>query len=137
MRSLRKIINQQTKPYLLIGGSVYVFELVIILLAQTWGANPVWAIGIGFCFGTLLSFGLQKFITFGDKRVQHKIIAAQLIATCALVVFNFVFTLVVAKLLTPFLPAILSRTIALGITTLWNFYIYKNHIFKVPSNFVY
>src|SRR6266536_1557344 len=110
--------------YLIIGGSVYLFELAVIIVAQAFGAGPVLAVGVSFILGTLVSFVLQKFVTFGDKRTHHKIVAAQLIATCLLVVFNFGFTLLVTRLLSPPLLPVITRTLALGITTIWNFYLY-------------
>jgi putative flippase GtrA len=77
-----------------------------------------------------MSFCLQKFVTFGDNRIHRHILASQFEATLALVVWNFVFSIDVAKLLEGHLPAVVSRTLALGITTIWNFYLYKTRIFK-------
>jgi len=120
--------------YVVVGGSVYVFELAAIVVAQAWGASSVWAVALSYWLGTLVSFGLQKFVTFGDKRLHHKILIPQFIATCLLVLFNFGFTVLVTKLLSPPLPAMGSRTIALGITVIWNFYLYKTKIFKTPND---
>jgi len=46
------------------------------------------------------------------------------------VLFNFGFTLALTKLLEHVLPAVVTRTLAVGMTTLWNFYLYKTRIFK-------
>jgi putative flippase GtrA len=89
------------RRYLLVGGSVFIFELLVIVVAQWLGAKPILAVGISFCLGTLMSFLLQKVVTFGDRRLHHKIIVPQLIATCVLVLCNFGFTLLVTQLLTP------------------------------------
>ena len=123
----------QGSRYLKVGVSVYIFELVVIITAQHYGASAVLAVGLSFWLGLLLSFGLQKFITFSDKRMHHKILTLQIIAFSALVLFNFGFTLLVTKLLTPDVPAYVSRTVALGASTIWNFYLYKTHIFKNVS----
>lgn len=119
--------------YLLVGGSVYVFELAVIVVAQHQGAGPVMAVAWSFVLGTLVSFLLQKLVTFGDKRMHHKIVLPQLVAVCLLVAFNFGFTLLAAKLLAHAMPAVASRTIALLITTIWNFYLYRTRIFKNPG----
>lgn len=103
------------------------------MVAQLLGAGPVMAVAISFILGTLVSFFLQKLVTFGDKRLHHKVVVPQLVATCLLVAFNFGFTLLVTKLMAHVWPAIFSRTLALGITTIWNFYLYKTHIFKQDS----
>ncbi len=115
--------------YLLIGGSVYLLELVVIFVAQQFGANAVVAVGLSFWVGLVVSFILQKFVTFSDQRLHHRILIPQIIAFSCLVLFNFSFTIGVAKLLTGIVGPAVSRTIALGITTIWNFYLYKTRIF--------
>ncbi len=130
---LAKLFVLLEKPgvrYLLVGGSVYVFELAIIIMAQHLGAGAVIAVAWSYILGTLVSFLLQKLVTFRDRRMHHKILIPQLIAASLLVLFNFGFTLLVAKLLTHITPAVVSRTLALLTTTLWNFYLYRTKIFE-------
>ena len=133
-------INPKTalsKPfgrYLVIGGSVYLLELVIIIVAQSaFHTSALVAVALSFWLGLITSFILTKFVTFGDKRTQSHILIPQLIAVTLLVLFNFGFTLLVTSLLKNILPAVASRTLALGITTIWNFYLYKTRIFKTDE----
>jgi putative flippase GtrA len=137
LANLLKLLEKPGYRYLLVGGSVYAFELAVIIIAQLLGASAVVAVAISFCLGTLTSFILQKLITFRDKRMHHKVVLPQLAATCLLVVFNFSFTLLVTKQFQHHLPAVVSRTIALLITTIWNFYLYKTRIFKTADEIVY
>lgn len=135
-----KIKNLLSRPgyrYVIIGGSIYVLELIIIVIAQQLGASAVVAVGISFWIGLLISFALQKLVTFNDKRMHHKVLLPQIMAYSLLVLFNFGFTILVAKLLSDIVPAVVTRTIALGITTIWNFYLYKTRIFKADGNPVY
>lgn len=132
LEKIRKL-SPEFKRYLIIGISIYLFELVVIVVAQAWGASAVFAVGLSFWLGLIVSFLLQKLVTFGDKRLHHKILIPQIIAFSLLVLFNFGFTILVTKLLVSFIPAVLTRTLALGITTLWNFYLYKTRIFKPPG----
>jgi putative flippase GtrA len=128
-----KLLHLLKKPgvrYLLVGGTVYLFELVVILVAQHQGASPVAAVAWSYILGTAVSFLLQKLVTFSDKRMNHKILLPQLMATVLLVLFNFGFTIAVTKLLANILPAVISRTLALLTTTIWNFYLYRTRIFK-------
>lgn len=134
---LRLLLQRPGYRYLLVGGSVYVFEIAVILVAQWFGAGQVLAVAISFCLGTIVSFWLQKLVTFSDKRLHHKILATQFITTSLLVAFNFIFTLLVVKLLASYVVAVVSRTIALAITTIWNFFLYKTRIFKSDSVPVY
>jgi len=62
------------------------------------------------------------------------VVIPQIIAFCVLVLWNFGFTLLVAHILADLVPVAVTRTVALGITTIWNFYLYKTHIFKGPND---
>lgn len=128
--SLADKLKGPTGRYLVVGVSVYVFELVVIYLAQAAGTSSLVAVGLSFWLGLIASFVLQKFFTFSDKRVHHTILLPQIVAVSLLVLFNFGFTLLMTHLLEPIVPAAISRTIALGVTTIWNFYLYKTKIFK-------
>jgi putative flippase GtrA len=130
VNTIKGLLKKPGYRYLIVGGSVYVFEILVIVAAQALRAGPVLAIAVSYILGTLVSFFLQKLLTFGDKRMHHRILIPQLVATVLLVVWNFSFSLLVARLLAHHTPAIISRTIALGITTIWNFYVYKTKIFK-------
>lgn len=115
--------------YLVIGGSVYLIEIAIIIVAQRAGMAATPAVGLAFWSGLILSFLLQKMVTFHSHSLHHHILLPQLAAFSALVLFNFSFTLLMTELLAELLPATVIRTIALGITTVWNFYLYKTRIF--------
>ena len=137
MAKLRALLQKPSGRYLFVGGSVYVFELLVIVVAQALGASAVWAVAISFCLGTAVSFWLQKLVTFGDKRMHHRILIPQMIATALLIGWNLGFSVLVTKLLEHQLPAVVTRTLALAITTIWNFYLYKTRIFKSEDNPVY
>lgn len=133
LAKIQALLARPGYRYLLVGGSVYVFELLVIVVAQWLGASAVWAVAISFCLGTLVSFLLQKLVTFGDKRMHHRILVPQLIATILLVLWNLGFSVLVTKLLQNHLPAVATRTLALLVTTIWNFYLYKTRIFKTGN----
>jgi putative flippase GtrA len=130
VNKLQAMLQKPGYRYLIVGGSVYIFELLVIVVAQALGASAVWAVAISFCLGTLVSFFLQKLVTFSDKRMHHRILIPQLIATTLLILWNLGFSVLLTKLLQSHLPAVATRTLALGITTIWNFYLYKTRIFK-------
>ena len=137
---LNKFRLDPQKPshrYLIIGVSVYLFELLVIIVAEQLGANSVLAVGLSFWLGLIVSFILQKVVTFKDKRTHHRVLLPQIIAFSLLVLFNFGFTILVTELLTGIVPAVVTRTLALGITTIWNFYLYRTKIFKTDDNPVY
>jgi putative flippase GtrA len=137
LQLVRTLWRKRGVRYLLVGSGVYVLEVGVIVLAQRLGASSVWAVGIGFWVGLAMSFVLQKFVAFGDKRTHRRILLLQIVAVCLLVLCNFGFTLLVTKLLSPRVPAVVSRTIALAITATWNFFLYKTRIFKSEDDLIY
>lgn len=130
MGRVKTLLGRRGVRYLLVGGSVYAFELALIVIAQALGASAVWAVAISFAFGAVASFLLQKLVTFGDKRMHRKVVSLQFAALCLLLAWNFTFSVLLTKLLENVLPTMVTRTIALGITVIWNFYLYKTRIFK-------
>ena len=118
--------------YVVVGGSTYVLELIAIVVAQRLGASAVVAVAVSFWLGLLVSFTLQKLVTFEDKRTHHRVVVPQITAFALLVSFNFAFTILVTKLLEHVLPVVAIRTLAIGTTTMWNYYLYKTRIFRVP-----
>lgn len=130
-------LSKHAQRYLVIGVSVYLAELLIIVIAQQAGASATGAVALSFWLGLGLSFGLQKTVTFGDKRMHHKVLLPQIAAFSLLVLWNFGFTLLLTDLLSPPVPPTITRTIALGITTLWNFYLYKTRIFRGTPDGIY
>jgi putative flippase GtrA len=127
---IQSLLRRTGYRYFIIGGSVYLLELVIIVVSQMLGASPVLAVSLSFWIGLLTSFILQKTVTFSDKRTHHRVLLSQTFAFALLVAFNYCFTVLLTKLLADQLPLVAVRTLALLITTIWNFYLYKTHIFK-------
>jgi putative flippase GtrA len=136
MEKIHQLFHKPVGRYIFVGGSVYVIELVVIIVLQELGIGSLIAVGISFWVGLVISFIMQKLITFRDKRAQRRVLIPQVIAFTLLVLFNFGFTLLVTKLLAPPLPAVLTRTIALGVTTIWNFYLYKSRIFNMRDELI-
>ena len=134
---VRKMLGRPSGRYLLIGVSVYIFELVIIFITMKLGVSAIIAVGLSFWLGLIVSFILQKFVTFKDTRTHHRVLVPQILAITLLILWNFAFTIILTSLLVNLLPAFLIRTVALGITTAWNFYLYKRRIFTSDNGTVY
>lgn len=127
---LRSKANLATYRYLAVGLGVYLIELCVIFIAQASGGSDLFAVGLSFWIGLIVSFILQKFVTFRDSRTQSKIVLFQIAAVVALVLFNFAFTLICTSLLASVLPVFIIRGGAIAVTTMWNFYLYKSRIFR-------
>lgn len=136
LRTILTNLSPAMKRYLIVGVNIYLLELFVIFIAQRLGANAVVAVGLSFWIGLSVSFIMQKFFTFSDKRVHHRILIPQIIAFSLLILFNFGFTVLVTKLLADIIPPYITRTLALGTTTIWNFYLYKTRIFRTDTALV-
>lgn len=130
MHKAKDLLKLPKYRYIIVGGGVYLLELLIIWLLVRCGTSSLMAVTVSYWIGIISSFLLQKIITFGDRRMHHRIVVPQAIAFGLLVLFNFGFTLLMVKILSDVMPAGFARTLALGITVVWNFYLYKTRIFK-------
>jgi putative flippase GtrA len=131
MQKIKKLLLRPGIRYLIIGGSVFGLELLIIIIAQAYfDASAVVAVALSFWIGLVVSFLLQKLVTFGDTRLHRRVLLPQIVAFCLLVLWNFGFTVLVTQLLAGTIPAVIIRTLTLAATTSWNFYLYRTRIFK-------
>lgn len=128
--NVKKLLDLPVSRYILVGGLSYVIEIGFIYLLVMSGVDRILAVAIGFWIGFFLAFCLQKIIAFRNKTSEAKQVVKQSVLYAVLVLFNYGFTLVFVALLSPLINIYIARTIALGITTCWNFIIYKRFIFS-------
>jgi putative flippase GtrA len=87
------------------------------------------AASASFWAGLLFSFAMQKFVAFQDFQKEIKAISRQIAWYGVLVGFNYTLTVIIVSLF-PGKEIIFSRTLAVAITTTWNFLFYKRIIFR-------
>lgn len=126
--------NSSGVRYLVIGGFGFLIEFGVIVAAEALGAPGTLAVAISFVIGLTATFLLQKVITFQSKEFKRKLLLWQISAYILLVIWNFLFTIALTALLEKSLPVPLIRAIALAMTVLWNYYLYKVWIFKKPKH---
>lgn len=130
---IKKLWNKTAVRYCVIGGASYLFELIILFsLVKGLSLQRTVATGIAFWFGLISAFIFQKIFAFKDYSKEVKTLSKQSVAYGILVIWNYVFTLAVVSLM-PKEYLLFSRTLALIITTLWNYFIYKHLIFGKKS----
>ena len=123
--------NKTLARYLFVGGTGVLFELVVIfVMVRVFSSSDSLAVTMSYWLGVLVSFLLQKFFAFKSRDVRAKTVTRQIIFFGLLLVFNYIFTLVFVQLTGEIINIYLARIIALVITTMWNFYVYKKIIFK-------
>jgi putative flippase GtrA len=136
MQHFHNLWSRRGTRYLLVGVVVYIFELAVIFWAQALGMSAVAAVALSFWLGLVLSFALQKLVTFQDKRLHYRLLSLQVAIFALLVLWNFGFTLAVTWALSGTMPAFISRSLALALTTIWNFYLYKTRIFSLKPGII-
>lgn len=103
---------------------------MLALLIYGLKMTSVLAVGISFWLGFLIAFVLQKLIAFKNTDRSKKTVARQTLLYSGLVGVNYLFTLAFVAIFGPILGTIVARTIALIITTGWNYVIYSKLIFR-------
>lgn len=127
---VRKILNNKIARYLVTGGGSYAIELAVLYTLVSGGTDKVVAVAISFWFGLLISFLLQKFFAFSNTQRTYKKILWQTASYTALVLVNYGFTIFFVSSFADTIGLFVARTLALIITTGWNFVIYSKVIFK-------
>lgn len=135
MKSLQRIITSLFTSslfrYVFVGGLSYAIELSLLLsLVYLLHLNEPTAITISFAVGLMIAFVLQKLFAFKNNEKSAKAVGRQSIYYTLLVIFNYFFTLIFTSVLSPLVGIAVARTLALIITTFWNYFIYKKVIFK-------
>ena len=129
-RLIRQVKTSTLLRYIIVGGTSYAIEFtVLLLLVHVLHFNTTLAVSIGFWLGLVISFLLQKFLAFKNTDTRARRLTIQTVYYALLVLFNYGFTLLFVHLLEPFIDLSIARSLALIITTAWNYIIYKKVIF--------
>ncbi len=131
MQKISHILKNEIFRYLLVGSTAYCIEIATIILLTKTGLSGTAATSISFWIGLSVAFVMQKFITFNDRNSKMSVLGKQSVLYLVLVAFNYAFTLLFISRF-PDNIIVVSRTIALIITTTWNFFFYKK-LFKQPK----
>ncbi len=116
--------------YLAMGGTSYATELAFIFTLIFVGASELLSVAISFWVGLIVSFVLQKIFAFSNKDSHRTALLRQSVVYLLLVAVNYSFTLWFVWVSTDLIGLLLARSVALALTTVWNFFIYRNIIFK-------
>lgn len=127
---IKETIQQSTVlRYIITGGGSFAFELSVLIGLKMLDFSNTWAVAISYWVGLTMSFVLQKFITFGNTDKSAKRVGRQIILYLMLVGLNYTFAITFTSWLATHINFYAARVIALLITTFFNFYAYKSHIF--------
>lgn len=130
MGSIRK---SRLPRYAVVGATAYFSEMFcLLILIRILDFKPVTAVAISFWVGFVIAFSLQKLITFKNYERKPKALAWQIISYCALVTWNYGFSLALIRLFAPKISAFVVRTVAIIVIASWNYVLY-HYIFKTGS----
>lgn len=130
IEKIKKLFENSVVRYIFAGGTSYAIELsTILLLKIVFKFSSIEAVAISFWIGLITSFLLQKLFAFNNNDKTVKKISWQTVSYLLLVLFNYGFTLGFIYAF-GLIDVIITRTIALIITTFWNYFIYQRIIFK-------
>jgi putative flippase GtrA len=130
-KKISKILGSATfRRYIIVGLTAYVAEIVVIFSLKDYlNLSDTVSVAIAFWIGLVVSFVLQKFATFKNNDTSAFATSSQVVTYALLVIVNYLFTLAFVGLANGLLGVYVARTIALGVTTTWNYFIYKRVVF--------
>lgn len=129
-KALDTLLAKQSIRYLFVGGLSFLLELMVLACLLYLGFENVTSVAISFWFGLVAAFLLQKSIAFRDRSYSKRRVFKQTVFYMVLVGVNYLFTLWFVEIFDAIFNIFVVRTIALVITTVWNYLIYKYLIFK-------
>ncbi len=130
MNKLQKILQRPIARYIFVGGLSYIVDIMVLIgLYEGIHTSRALAASASFWTGLVISFVLQKFVAFQDFQQEIKALSRQVVGYGMLVAFNYLLTVFIVSIF-PGKDIILSRTLAVALTTLWNFVIYRRLIFR-------
>ena len=117
--------------YISVGGFSYIFELsVLFFLVEIAHLSETLSVSISFWFGLTTAFLLQKIFAFNNKSHGTALLGKQVFLYALLIIWNYAFTIVLVSSISPIMGLFITRTLALIITTAWNYLIYSRFIFR-------
>lgn len=131
--TLKQAINKSSFfRYVFVGGLTYVVDITILVgMYAGLHTSRSLAASASFWAGLFFSFLLQKLVAFQDYQKEVKAISKQALAYGVLIAFNYFLTVFIVNLF-PGRDIVYSRTLAVGITTIWNYVVYKKLVFREP-----
>jgi putative flippase GtrA len=123
---IKKAFANPIFRYVFIGGLTYIVDIAVLVgLHSGFHAPRALAASASFWIGLLTSFVLQKLVAFKDYQKELRAITRQAVGYGVLVAFNYSLTVLIVSFF-PDRDIIFSRTLAVVITTVWNYTFYKS-----------
>lgn len=126
-RAARRVWSHSAVRYLVVGGGAFLIDVgLLALLHDLWGLSLVVATPAAFLLSFAVTYLLQRTFTFSSDAG----VASSAVKYTALVAFNTVATTgIVAGVAALGLPWIVGKVVAVGSTTVWNYFLYRYWIF--------
>lgn len=135
MRTRQRLISESLLKYIVVGISAVIVDYgSFYILYSKFNAGLVLANSIGFVLGLCASFFLNRIWSFKSSGYSKKA-AHQLAAYLTLAVVNLVVTnLLIVGMVKLGIPALIAKLIAIAMTTIWNYLLFKFIIFKADDS---
>lgn len=126
-RAARRVWSHSAVRYLVVGGGAFLIDVgLLALLHDVFGVPLVVATPTAFLLSFAVTYLLQRTFTFSSDTG----VASSAIKYTALVAFNTVATTgIVAGVAALGLPWVVGKVVAVGSTTVWNYFAYRYWIF--------
>lgn len=119
--------------YLLIGGTTFVIDFgILFTLHGILKLNLAASTSVAYWISISYNFVLNRYWTF-DAREKESL-KRHLTIYFALLVFNYLFTVVVVSILGAHINYVVAKAAAVAVQMTWTYVIYKNHIFVTHTD---
>jgi putative flippase GtrA len=114
--------------YLFVGSTTFILDFgILYLLHGVIGLNLAGSTSVAYWVSILYNFILNRHWTF-DAREKESL-KRHITTYFMLLVFNYLFAVTFVSIVGEHVNYILAKALAVGISMLWTYYIYKRYIF--------
>ena len=114
--------------YLAVGGTTFVLDFgILFLLHGVFNLNLAGSTSVAYWVSIMYNFTLNRHWTF-DAREKDSL-KRHITTYFMLLVFNYLFTVGFVSIVGEHINYIAAKALAVGISMLWTYYIYKHYIF--------
>jgi putative flippase GtrA len=128
---LANLLSRKAVRYVFAGGTGLCINIgTLYVLVQVFSVWYLIATIIAFFVATIVSFGMQKFLTFSDHAIHHAHIQLSvflIVALCNLGVNTFLMYCLVSLVALQYL---LAQFLVNAIIAIYSFFLYKHVVFK-------
>jgi putative flippase GtrA len=122
------LYNHHFVRYLAVGGTTFIIDFgILYVLHGIFKLNLAASTSVSYWVSISYNFVLNRYWTFDVAEKEN--LKHHLTTYFVLLVFNYLFTVTFVSFVGAHINYVIAKALAVGISMIWTYYVYKNYIF--------